>query len=56
MNTVINQEISISQMEDDRLATFNGPEDDSDDIFEDDFDIEDIVTIEEFGDFDDEEF
>lgn len=56
MNTAMTQEISISQMKDDRLSTFNGPEDDADDFFEDDFDLEDIDAIEEFGDFDDEEF
>ncbi len=56
MNTVMIQEISIEQMEDENMVTFNGPEDDSDDIFDDDFDLEDIDSIGGFDDFDDDEF
>lgn len=32
---------------------FNGPEDDAEDSYDDDFAIEDIESIGEFGDFDD---
>lgn len=39
----------------DEIINFNGPEDDADDVYNDDFDLEEIDSIEEFGDFDDDD-
>ncbi len=40
---------------DEELMNFNGPEDDSDDFDDDDFDLEIDSTIGSFDDFDDDE-
>lgn len=40
----------------DEVINFNGPEDDVDDNYDDDFDLEDIDSIGEFEDFDDDDY
>ncbi|SMG29558.1 hypothetical protein [Sphingobacterium psychroaquaticum] len=40
----------------DETINFNGPEDDADDVYDDDFEIEEIDSIGEFEDFDDDDF
>lgn len=47
---------NVSNVEiDEELMNFNGPEDDSDDFEEDDFDLEIDSTIGSFDDFDDDD-
>ncbi|MNY23614.1 hypothetical protein D3C86_1572870 [compost metagenome] len=54
MNTAMMKSESMN-VEDDKFDSFNGPDDDSDDILEDDFNLEDIDSIGEFDDFGDED-
>ncbi|HLS96405.1 hypothetical protein BC792_1271 [Sphingobacterium allocomposti] len=52
MMQVAEQEVLI-----DEIINFNGPEDDADDVYDDDFGIMDeIDSIGEFDDFDDDDF
>jgi hypothetical protein len=55
MNTAMMKSESMNVEEDDKFGSFNGPDDDSDDILEDDFNLEDIDSIGEFDDFGDED-
>ncbi|MCI0919959.1 hypothetical protein [Sphingobacterium rhinopitheci] len=48
--------VSVENVEiDEEFINFNGPEDDSDDFENDDFDLEIDATIGGFDDFDDED-
>ncbi len=48
--------LSVENVEiDEELMNFNGPEDDSDDFEEDDFDLDIDPSIGDFDDFDDED-
>lgn len=47
------QSVENVVLDEEQVFNFNGPEDDSDDIFEDDFDLEEI---DDSGDFDDDDF
>ncbi|MFD1768917.1 hypothetical protein [Sphingobacterium suaedae] len=40
----------------DEIINFNGPEDDADDVYDDDFEMDEIDSIGEFEDFDDDDF
>lgn len=51
----IMNEIVENVVIDEELMNFNGPEDDSDDFDDDDFDLEIDSTIGSFDDFDDDE-
>ena len=50
------QAIETEVMVDERVLNFNGPDDDSDDVFDedDDFGLEDIDSIGGFDDFEDD--
>ncbi|WP_181182459.1 MULTISPECIES: hypothetical protein [Sphingobacterium] len=50
---MINETVKSSEI-DERLINFNGPEDDSEDVYDDDFDLE-IDSVSGFDDFDDED-
>lgn len=39
----------------DEIINFNGPEDDGDDIYDDDFDLDEMDVIGDFDDFDDDD-
>lgn len=43
-------------LEEEKVLNFNGPEDDEDDTFDDDFDLDDIDVSGDFSDFDDDDF
>lgn len=48
--------LSVENVEiDEELINFNGPEDDSDDFEDDDFDLDIESSIGDFDDFDDED-
>ncbi|MFZ4261295.1 hypothetical protein ACFRAE_04585 [Sphingobacterium sp. HJSM2_6] len=51
------QEIETDVMVDEKVLNFNGPDDDTDDAFEDDdnFGLDEIDSIGEYDDFDDED-
>ncbi|KAF5300264.1 hypothetical protein FQR65_LT19373 [Abscondita terminalis] len=49
------QETAMEVTEDDVILSFNGPEDDSDDDFDEDFNLDEIDSIGEFDDFDEDE-
>ncbi|UIR56737.1 hypothetical protein LZQ00_02715 [Sphingobacterium sp. SRCM116780] len=55
MNTAMMKSESMHVEDDEKFGSFNGPDDDSDDILEDDFNLDDIDSIGEFDDFDDED-
>lgn len=40
----------------DEIINFNGPEDDADDVYDDDFELDEIDTIGDLDDFDDDDF
>ena len=39
----------------DEIVNFSDPEEDSDDLYNDDFDLDEMDSIGEFGDFDDDD-
>ncbi|WP_270090590.1 hypothetical protein [Sphingobacterium sp. SYP-B4668] len=49
------QETAMDVLEDEMILSFNGPEDDSDDDFEEDFELDEIDSIGDFEDFDEDE-
>ena len=49
------QETAMDVLEDEMILSFNGPEDDSDDDFEEDFEINEIDPIGDFDDFEEDE-
>jgi len=55
MKTSMMKSESMHVKDDEKFGSFNGPDDDSDDILEDDFNLDDIDSIGEFDDFDDED-
>jgi len=46
------QSVENEILRDEQFINFNGPEDDADDVFEDDFDLDEIET----EDFDEDDF
>ncbi|WDF67639.1 hypothetical protein PQ465_15165 [Sphingobacterium oryzagri] len=51
MMQVAEQEVLV-----DEIINFNGPEDDADDVYDDDFELDEIDTIGDLDDFDDDDF
>lgn len=49
-------EVAEKEVMIDETINFNGPEDDADDVYDDDFEIEEIDSLGEFDDFDDDDF
>ncbi|SFS31813.1 hypothetical protein [Sphingobacterium wenxiniae] len=49
-------EVAEKEVMIDEIINFNGPEDDADDVYDDDFEIEEIDSLGEFDDFDDDDF
>jgi len=51
MMQVAEQEVLV-----DEIINFNGPEDDADDVYDDDFELDEIDSIGDLEDFDDDDF
>ncbi|WP_437921359.1 hypothetical protein [Sphingobacterium sp. LRF_L2] len=51
MMQVAEQEVLV-----DEIVNFNGPEDDADDVYDDDFELDEIDSIGDLEDFDDDDF
>lgn len=50
MAAAVEQEVWVEE-----IMNFNGPEDDADDVYDDDFELDEIDSIAEFDNFDEDD-